>query len=253
MKTRMTQQEHSTHPLSPYETLELYKAFLADWIPRLKTEAGFDLWIMLGGAQREEMEAFRRRYSLHPSQLKQMPVTPSDLGALMERCFEQGFREGYTGIALIGSDAPQIPMLRIRRVFENLKKTPIVIGPDNGGGMYLIACSRPLGIMKKGITWGQGIGPAGNPSPLSAPDNRLPASSGGDRPGYKRRFDRLVRHAAFHQCGSFNLQRCLSAYAFLRRTMDERTFSQRTGIVELVDFFATHSQKVEQEDFIHQP
>ena len=157
VKTRMTQHEHSTHPLSPHETLELYKAFLADWIPRLKTGAGFDLRIMLGGAQREEMESFRRRYSLHPSQLKQMPATPSDLGALMEHCFEQGFHEGYTGIALIGSDAPQIPMLRIRRVFEYLNKTPIVIGPDNGGGMYLIACSRPLGIMKKGITWGQGL------------------------------------------------------------------------------------------------
>ena len=156
MKTRMTQDEHSSRPLSPRATFDLYNAFLADWIPRLKTEEVFDMRIMLGGAQRGEMEIFRQNYSLHPSQLKQMPGTPGDLGALMEHCIDQGFAEGYARIALIGSDAPQIPMLRIRRVFEYLKEAPIVIGPDKGGGLYLIACSRPLGIMKKGIVWGQG-------------------------------------------------------------------------------------------------
>ena len=53
----------------------------------------------------------------------------------MEHCIDQGFAEGYARIALIGSDAPQIPMLRIRRVFEYLKEAPIVIGPDKGGGV----------------------------------------------------------------------------------------------------------------------
>ena len=157
VKTRMSKREHSSRPLSPEATLALYRAFLADWIPRLKRGGGFDLRIMLGGASGEELEEFRQHFSLHPSQLKQMPETPGDLGALMEHCFEQSFREGYARIALIGSDAPQIPLARIRQVFEFLKKAPIVIGPDKGGGMYLIAYSRPLGIMKEGIVWGRGL------------------------------------------------------------------------------------------------
>ena len=153
----MTQGEHSSIPLSPEATLALYNSFLADWIPRLIRAKDFDLQIRLGGAKGKEVESFRQCYSLHSSQLKEMPETLSNLGALMEHCFEQGFAEGYTRIALIGSDAPQIPMLRIRHVFEYLKNVPIVIGPDNGGGFYLIAYSRPLAIMNEGIVWGEGL------------------------------------------------------------------------------------------------
>lgn len=156
VKTRMTNPQYSPFPLTSEATLALYEAFLKDLLPRFRNTNDFDLWVMLGGATAEEMVHFRNRFSLQKSQLAQMPETPTDLGTLMEHCFAQGFQTGYQRIVLMGSDAPQLSQVRIQEAFQSLEQVEMVIGPDKGGGMYLVGYAAPLAIMEGGIVWSQG-------------------------------------------------------------------------------------------------
>ena len=155
VKTRMTQPEFSCRPLPPEKVLALYEAFLADLIPRFQNETNFDLLVRLGQAQPHEMAHFQQKFSLMESQLAAMPAA-QDLGVLMEECFAQGFQAGYQRIVLIGSDAPQLSKERLAQAFQALDAVAVVIGPDTGGGMYLVGYRQPWGLMKEGIAWSQG-------------------------------------------------------------------------------------------------
>ncbi len=155
VKTRMTQAKSSLKPLSLEEALALYGAFLADLLPRFQAVPDFDMLVMLGGASAREKETFRKHFFLKPAQVAAMPIEITDLGELMEHCFAAEAQKGYRRMALIGSDVPQLSVGKIRQAFEYLEKNDMVIGPDNGGGVYLVGYSRPLGLMKEGIVWGE--------------------------------------------------------------------------------------------------
>lgn len=156
VKTRMTQPAFSNQPLSPEMVLTLYEAFLADLLPRFKDEKTFDLLVRLGGNQEQERVHFQERFALKEPQLEAMPPSFQDLGALMETCFAQGFQAGYQHIVLMGSDAPQLTKNRIAQAFQALETVEVVIGPDKGGGMYLVGYGQPWGLMEEGIAWSQG-------------------------------------------------------------------------------------------------
>jgi len=117
----MTQVESSSNPLSPTEALALYEAFLQDLLPRFRTIEDFDMLVMLGGASLIEKDIFREQFFLKPSQLAPMPTEITDLGALMEHCFETSAQKGYHRMALIGSDVPQLSVKQVRKAFAYLK------------------------------------------------------------------------------------------------------------------------------------
>ena len=74
----------------------------------------------------------------------------------MEYCFTASTEAGFVRTILIGSDLPQLTPERVQCAFEALRKYPVVIGPDAGGGLYLIGYQKPLGILASGIEWSQG-------------------------------------------------------------------------------------------------
>ncbi|MBF0286380.1 MAG: DUF2064 domain-containing protein [SAR324 cluster bacterium] len=162
VKTRMTKSEFSPSPLNIEQASILYYSFLKDLILRFQTavycaEGNFDLLVMLGGALPEEKEPFEKQFSLNPQQVELLPFGVEDLGKLMEQSFRDCAQKGYKKMVLIGSDVPQLKMEQIHQAFVHLDDVSMVIGPDNGGGMYLVGCSQPLGLMEEGIVWGQGI------------------------------------------------------------------------------------------------
>jgi len=157
VKTRMTLPQFSPNPLSQQETLSLYNAFLNDLIKKFCVEGNFDLQIKLGGANLDEFQQFQQRFSLKSSQIDKMPPDILDLGEMMENAFNHCFQKGYKRIVLIGSDIPQLTTERIQEAFNHLKNHSMIIGPDNGGGIYLVGYSQQLRIMKEGIVWGQGV------------------------------------------------------------------------------------------------
>lgn len=65
-----------------------------------------------------------------------------DLGERMKNAFKDGFNEGYKRIVLIGSDLPEISCALIEDALENLNKVPVVFGPAEDGGYYLVGLSK---------------------------------------------------------------------------------------------------------------
>ncbi len=68
-----------------------------------------------------------------------------DLGERMEGAFQQGFTEGFGAIVLRNSDSPDLPDARVEEAFALLLggATDLVLGPDLGGGYYLIGLLGP--------------------------------------------------------------------------------------------------------------
>lgn len=78
----------------------------------------------------------------------------SDLGARMLHCLADMRAHGYTRVAIIGSDAPDIPPGLICDAFGTLAAAPAVLGPARDGGYYLIGTSVPLPVEAfADVTW----------------------------------------------------------------------------------------------------
>jgi len=61
-----------------------------------------------------------------------------DLGDRMKNAFAEGFKDGYTKIAIIGSDLFDITSEEISEAFKRLEEADFVVGPAIDGGYYLL-------------------------------------------------------------------------------------------------------------------
>lgn len=156
VKTRMTKTEYSSTPITMEEATQLYEAFLSDLIHRFAKTEHFSYQVRLGLASDTMQQEFAERYQLQQHQIQQMPTDLSDLGELMEHCFRESHQAGFSKTVLIGSDIPHLSIEEVKQAFVALSQDAMVIGPDAGGGMYLIGYQIPLGILADGIEWSQG-------------------------------------------------------------------------------------------------
>src|SRR5947207_963669 len=83
-----------------------------------------------------------------------VPQTAGDLGERMAGAFEKSFRAGSTATVIIGSDCPGVNPDVITEAFTRLSEIPVVLGPAQDGGYYLIGLSRPMPELFRGIRWG---------------------------------------------------------------------------------------------------
>ena len=79
-----------------------------------------------------------------------------DLGEKMQNAFADGFAQGITAIAIIGTDCPEIGEKQILAAFEALKTHDMVLGPALDGGYYLIALKQVFPELFDDIPWGTG-------------------------------------------------------------------------------------------------
>lgn len=66
----------------------------------------------------------------------------TNLGERMLNAFEQGFKDGYKKIIIVGSDCPQLSTDIIDEAFTALNKKDTVIGPAKDGGYYLLGMKK---------------------------------------------------------------------------------------------------------------
>ena len=78
----------------------------------------------------------------------------NDLGDRMLHAFQEGFKDDFTNIILIGSDLYDLTQSDIENSFEKLKRDEIVIGPAKDGGYYLIGLKNPIPEIFKNKKWG---------------------------------------------------------------------------------------------------
>ncbi|MEW6743304.1 MAG: TIGR04282 family arsenosugar biosynthesis glycosyltransferase [Planctomycetota bacterium] len=128
-------------PLTGEEAAELYRAFLLDLTRR---------WASLPGVEKVlaywPPEAGGRLQALVPSAFRLMPQQGLHLAERMARAFESVLRDEGDTMVLTNSDSPDLPEERLEQAFTWLetRKAGVVIGPDTGGGYYLVAqCWTP--------------------------------------------------------------------------------------------------------------
>ncbi|NQY73988.1 MAG: glycosyltransferase [Candidatus Margulisbacteria bacterium] len=70
------------------------------------------------------------------------PQRGADLGGKLKNCFKRVFKQGYSRVIIIGSDAPDVPPHLFDQAFTALNTHDIVIGPTKDGGYYLIGFNK---------------------------------------------------------------------------------------------------------------
>ncbi len=77
-----------------------------------------------------------------------------DLGQRMRHYFEQSLSTGADRVVLIGADSPTLPGEYLNEAFRRLAEVPVVLGPSDDGGYYLIGLSRPPPDIFQDVAWG---------------------------------------------------------------------------------------------------
>ncbi|MGV3608529.1 MAG: TIGR04282 family arsenosugar biosynthesis glycosyltransferase [Planctomycetaceae bacterium] len=96
--------------------------------------------------QTEVSQACPKNWSLTPQ-------GSGDLGQRMQNFFEQQFAQGAERVVLIGSDSPDLPKEYISEAFEALKTAPVVLGPSEDGGYYLVGAALHAPPIFEKIAW----------------------------------------------------------------------------------------------------
>lgn len=84
------------------------------------------------------------------------PQRSGDLGDRLDRAFNRAFEDGFSEIAVIGTDCPDCGARWINAAFSRLNSETgrdIVIGPSTDGGYYLMALKSPAPALFQNIPW----------------------------------------------------------------------------------------------------
>ncbi|MFB0925737.1 MAG: glycosyltransferase, partial [Vicingaceae bacterium] len=76
-------------------------------------------------------------------------------GDRMSNAFENGFKQGYEKVILIGSDLPEISPSIIQEGFDKLEKSEVVFGPAEDGGYYLIGMKKSRKFIFENKPWSE--------------------------------------------------------------------------------------------------
>jgi len=127
-------------PLTPVEAAELAEAMLRDAVERSLAGA---FRSALAFAPAADAPWFRRHF---PGLPQQVPQRGAGLGQRLAHFAEEAFagRDVRT-LVIVGSDQPLVPLARLQEAHAALEAgAGCVLGPDQGGGYYLIGLARSL-------------------------------------------------------------------------------------------------------------
>jgi uncharacterized protein len=76
-----------------------------------------------------------------------------DLGERMHDVFEQRFADGFDRVVLTGTDIPLCSGAHLRAALRCLDEAPVVLGPAEDGGYYLVGQRTPGADIFRDIPW----------------------------------------------------------------------------------------------------
>ena len=77
-----------------------------------------------------------------------------DLGERMKNAFEEGFKQGFSKVIVIGSDMYDLASEDIEKAFEHLDQHDFVVGPAEDGGYYLLGMKKLNYMIFRNKNWG---------------------------------------------------------------------------------------------------
>ncbi len=128
-------------PLSPAGAADLAEAMLADALARGEAARGsFRTRLCYAPAEAEAW--FRERFA---EAVELVPQRGPGLAERLAAFFDEALaEEGVDTAVAVGSDAPRLSTARIEEAHRRLENgADLVLGPDLGGGYYLVGLRRP--------------------------------------------------------------------------------------------------------------
>ena len=126
---------------------EIYRASLAVTLDRFSAAGDVRTVAFTPLERQAEMQAFAGTCWIA------RPQASGDLGQRIEHYFSEAFARGATRIVLIGSDSPTLPIAFVYDAWRQLADAPVVLGPAQDGGYYLVGLSQPLPALFADIAW----------------------------------------------------------------------------------------------------
>lgn len=68
----------------------------------------------------------------------------ADLWERVRACFVELAAEGYRRMVVRNTDSPDLPIARVEEALAACAPGRVIVGPDHGGGYYLIALAEPV-------------------------------------------------------------------------------------------------------------
>ncbi len=135
--------------LSANDAAGLQKAFILDLLQNTQIDS---LQRFIACAPATDHPFFQHCKIKHSIQL--ILQEGKDLGERMRNAFEWAFSNNFHKVIIIGSDVPTLPPDFIRKGFDRLSNTDIVLGPSLDGGYYLIGARKHIPALFTDLPWG---------------------------------------------------------------------------------------------------
>lgn len=137
-------------PLTAESAAELYACMLQDTLDLAQTLAGITSFIFY----QDDPDAAGFFATAVPG-IAAEPQQGDNLGMRMKKAFTEIFSRGFSKVAIIGSDSPDLPAEYVFAAFTQLedKQTDVVFGPSVDGGYYLLALKRVWDELFMDIPW----------------------------------------------------------------------------------------------------
>ena len=126
----------------------MYRAFLDSTLARFGLPAWNPVVAFTPAERREDFDNFV------PTPWHVEPQVEGDLGARLRHFFQATLDNGYQQVVVIGSDSPNLPVNFVADAFAALQEVPVVLGPSDDGGYYLIGLNSPASELFDNVDWG---------------------------------------------------------------------------------------------------
>jgi uncharacterized protein len=136
--------------LSPGMAAALYRAFLLDVLDTTASVARADLFGLVHPAG--AIPWFRANGN---ARFDYLPQTGTLLSERMIAAFAELFRRGYGAVVMRNADSPTLPARIVGEALDALERgRDFALGPDLGGGYYLVGMKRPHPELFRGMAAG---------------------------------------------------------------------------------------------------
>jgi rSAM/selenodomain-associated transferase 1 len=82
------------------------------------------------------------------------PQAEGDLGVRIKQYFVNAFQGGADTVVLLGADSPTLPHAYLTQAFVALEERPVVLGPAQDGGYYLVGARDRVPPIFDDVAWG---------------------------------------------------------------------------------------------------
>jgi len=140
--------------LTPEGCLQLHQALLLDTLDRTAC-LSVTRYLFLSDCSQAERNLFVQEHNL-PKAIQVHHQQGKDLGERMWNAYEI-VSQSSDRVVLLGIDSPSLPLAHIQEALEKLSRFPVVVGPVEDGGYFLLALSEPRKELFESMSWGTDV------------------------------------------------------------------------------------------------